>query len=239
MLGAKFVALASTLLGAGAGVLLAPQVADRFVAESTLIADASMSGILDAGGGAPVPLVDPSGTATIVETTGAPVVIERALAALPPGTLDVLCRNEGLPPAGAEGEGDPVSAEERTRRLVSDVSENLGVDNSGRSYVIRVSYASADAGMASAITNAVTGAYLSYRADLQREVYSEWLARLAAETADLRAEMQAAERAAQDARERVRLLALRTETLLGAQQNDAIAQSADLYAAQREAERMA
>ena len=237
---AKGVVLVCTLLGAGAGYFLATQVTDSFVAETTLIADSSMSGILDAGGSEAVALVDPSGTATIVETIGAPVVVERALAALPAETLGVLHRDAGLPPPGAQEEDDAgMAPDERARRLVKDVSDNLGVDNSGRSYVIRVSYTSTDPSVAAEVANAVTDAYLAYRVELQRGIYASWLDRVTAETTDLRGEMQAAERTAQDARERVRLLALRSETLLGAQQNDAIAQSADLYAAQREAERMA
>ncbi len=238
VLRSKLTVLACTLLGAGTGSLLAMQVTDRYVAETTLLADAGMSGILDAGGTTTVPLLDPSGTATIVETIGAPVVIERALAALSPEVLDILRREAGLLPVKADGEAG-MSPEERTRRLVRDLSDRLGVDNSGRSYVIRVSFASTDPGVAASVANAVTEAYLGYRVALQREIYAGWLARATTETSELRAEMQAAERTAKDARERVRLLALRSETLLGAQQNDAIAQSADLYAAQREAERMA
>ena len=239
ILRSKFLVLLTTLLGAAGGFGLATQVTPEYSAGATLTSDAAMSGILDLDSGRAAPLIDPSATATIVETVGTPVVVERALAALPPELLAELREAAAIDEAIAEAPDPAAAAALETPLLVRHLSQSLDVSNSGRSYAIRISYRSEEPQVAATIANAVAYAYLDYRAELRREAYGRMLRDLEGEIASLKIEMREAERTAQTKREQVRLLALRSEALTGRQQEEAIAASSDLYAAQREAEREA
>lgn len=238
--GNKLLVLVMSLLGAGAGFALATQVTPTYTAASTLLSDASMSRIVDMERGDTAPLVDPSATATIVETIGTPVVIDRAIERLSP---DIQAELEEMSAVEPDPDAEPVDpareAEETRQRMVRHVLDNLDVSNSGRSYVITVYYTSPDPLAAAEVANSVTGAYLAYRTELRQEAYRQYLDDLGREISELQEEMQTAERTAQTMRERVRLLALRSEALIGAQQDRAIEESAELFAGQREAEREA
>ena len=235
----KLLVLVLTLLGAAAGFAVAQRLTPEYTAGATLISDAAMSSILDVDRGDTAPLIDPSATATIVETVGTPVVIERALAALPPELRDRLRDAAGIEEAIA-AEPDPAAAAAlETPLLVRHLSQSLDVDNSGRSYVIRITYHAEDPHTAASVANAMAGAYLDYRAELKQGAYARMLQDLEREIASLKIEMREAERTAQTKREQVRLLALRSEALTGRQQEEAIAESSEFYAAQREAEREA
>lgn len=237
----KILVILCTLIGAGAALILATRITDVYTADATMVSDASLARILDPERGDAVSLVDPSSTATVVETLGSAAVVERAIAQLPSETVAGLRAN--LPPAPEGAEDAPAAGaavpNAEMRKLVKNVSQDLKVSNSGRSYVIYVSYTSEDPALAAAVPNAVTQAYLDYRSDIQRESYEQWLARIETEIAELRDEMRAAERTAQEMRERARLLSLRSESLVGDQQNAAVEENSKLFARQREAEREA
>lgn len=228
-----------TLIGGVGGFVLAKRITPHYKAEASLISDASLSAISDGTTRDGATIIDPSVTPTIVESIGSPVVVERALRALPPELRQRLKAESQIEKHLAEI-SDPAMAQALEEPLlVQFASETLQVTNSGRSYVVYVSYASADAEVAAAVANAVAQAYLDYRAELKRGGFSVILDSLRTEIATLKSELQSAEGTAQTMREQVRLLATRTEALTGRDQEAAIAQSSGLYARQREAEREA
>lgn len=230
-----FLVLLTTVIGGGTGYWLAKKIPDSYSAEVTLISDAERSGIIEGGGGAStLTVVDPSATTTVVETVSSTVVIERALKALSPETLDRLTQTAELGPEFATA-----TPEERAAALRRFVARNLEVTNSGRSYVIDVKFTSTDPALAAAMSNAVANAYLQYRTQLKQGVYAQMLGDLEAELSSLKSELQSADRTAQAMREQARLVARRFETLTGRQQEAAIDESAGLFARQREAEREA
>lgn len=232
----KVLVAALALAGALVGFALAKQVVPRYAASASLVSEAALAGIPADASRDTMAMIDPSVTPTIVETIGAPVVLERALRALPPGMHARLLAESGVS-AEAALAPDPAAAE--TPLLRQHLSDQLEVTNSGRSYVVYVTYVSEDAELAAAVANAVTTAYLDYRSELKRGGYTVTLRSLEGEIATLKSELQAAERTAQAMRERVRLLAARSEALTGRQQEAAIEETAQLYARQREAEREA
>lgn len=242
-----------TIVGAAGGFLAAKTITPRYKAEAALISDASLAAISD-GTREGATITDPSVTPTIVESISAPVVLERALTALSPDFRARLARESGVAtgpdaepdanPAGAPdaspADTSPTDAADRERALLARfLSQTLEVTNSGRSYVVYVSHVSGDPELAAAVANAVAQAYLGYRADLKRDGYATYLASLATEIDTLRSQLDAEERAAQTLREQARLLAARSDALTGREQETAIAENADLYARQREAERAA
>lgn len=231
--------LALTLAGGAGGFLGAKTITPRYKAEAALISDASLAAISD-GTREGATITDPSVTPTIVESISAPAVLERALDELTPGLRARLLAESGVntkPAANPDPTVDPAMQEGRL--LARFLSETLEVTNSGRSYVVYVSHVSIDPELAAAVANAVARAYLEYRADLKRSGYSAYLDSLGSEIATLKAQVDGAERAAQTLREQAQLLAARSGALTGPEQEAAIAQSADLYARQREAEREA
>ncbi len=230
----KFLILLLTAAGGAGGYWIAKGLPDRYAAEVTLISDTERSGIVDTGGNATVAIVDPSATTTVVETIGSPVVLERAMASLSPETLARLTEAAKLGP-----EFDDATPEEKHAAIRRYLSRNLDVSNSGRSYVIKVSYGSPDPVLSADVANATANSYLGYRSELKRDVYSDVLNDLGEELDSLKAELQAADRTAQSMREEARLVAKRFDALTGLQQEGAIDQTASLYARQREAEREA
>lgn len=235
----KVIVIGLSILGGLGGFVVAKQITPHYSAGASLISDLSLAGIADSATRETTTMIDPSVTPTIVETIGSPVVIERALLALTPELRDRLMAESGVEETIAEMP-DPAAAKNLEQPLLRQyLSDNLEVTNSGRSYVVYVSYVSGDAELSAAVANAVANAYLDYRTELRRDGSSATLQSLASEISTLKSELQNAERTAQTMREQVRLLAARSEALTGRQQDEAIAESAGLYARQREAEREA
>ena len=234
----KLLVLALTLAGALGGFVVAKRITPSYGAEAALISDPSIVRILESPSGDSGGMLDPSVTPTIVETVGAPVVLERALQALPPELRAGLAEEAGIAAEIAKA-AEPDRAALEDALLRQHLSNNLEVTNSGRSYVVHVAYASPDAELSAAIANATAAAYLDYRSELKRNSSSVVLESLSTEITTLKSGLQAAERTAQAMRERVRLLAARSEALTGRQQDQAIEENSGLYAHQREAEREA
>lgn len=229
-----FLVLLLTAAGGAGGYWLAKGLPDRYASEVTLISDSERSGMVDTGGAGTVAIVDPSATTTVVETIGSTVVLERAMATLSPETLARLTAAAGLGPEFADA-----TPEQKHAAIRRYLSRNLDVTNSGRSYVIRVSYRSPDPVLSADAANAIANSYLAYRSELKRDVYEDVLNDLGEELASLKAELQAADHIAQSMREEARLVAKRFDALTGLQQESAIGQTAPLFARQREAEREA
>lgn len=231
--------LTLTLVGAVGGFMLAKRITPQYKAEASLISDATLSAISDGTTRDGATIIDPSVTPTIVESIGSPVVVERALRALSP-ELQLRLEAEFEIGKHLAAAPDPAAAQALEEpMLVQFLTDTLQVTNSGRSYVVYVTYVSSDAELAAAVANAVAQAYLDYRAELKRGSSSVILSSLRTEIATLKSELQTAERTAQTMREQVRLLAMRTEALTGKDQEASIEQSSGLYARQREAEREA
>ena len=233
-----------TLLGAVAAYAMATTVRSKYAAEVALISDASLSGIVEQQFGDPARQADPSATQTIVETIGSNIIIRRAIGSLPEDILQKLRSDANVDEQMAKAvlpEGSvPEALETLETSLISRfMASGLEVNNSGQSYTIYVRYRASDPLVAAAVANAVASAYLTYLAELKRNGYATSLANLARELTTLKAELQNAERTAQTMREQMRLLAARSEALTGRQQDEAIAQSAELFSRQREAEREA
>jgi uncharacterized protein involved in exopolysaccharide biosynthesis len=236
---AKILVIAMSILGGLGGFVVAKQIMPHYSAEATLISDLSLAGIADSATRETTTMIDPSVTPTIVETIGSPVVIGRALLALMPELRDRLLDKSGVRQEIAQS-SDPATTQALEQLLLQQyLSDNLEVTNSGRSYVVYVAYVSGDAELSAAVANAVANAYLDYRTELRRDSFSVALRSLEGEISTLKSELQTAERTAQTMREQVRLLAARSEALTGQKQDAAIAESAGLYARQREAEREA
>lgn len=240
----KRLVLISTLIGAVLAYGLSMTMQPKYTAEVSLISDASLSGIVEQRLGDPYPQADPSATQTIVETIGSNIVIRRAIASLPPHILDVLRQDakiesevdEKLPKSD---NNDAERQELETALLGRYMARELEINNSGRSYTIYIRYRTADPVVAAAVANAVSSAYLGYRAELKRGGYGNSLLNLERELTALKTELQQAELTAQAMREQMRLLGVRSEALTGRLQEEAIAQSAELFSRQREAEREA
>ncbi len=235
----KLLVLVLTLAGALGGFAAAKRITPSYGAEAALISDPSIVRLLESPAGDSGGMLDPSVTPTIVETVGAPVVLERALQALPPDLRARLAAEAGIAAEIARAPDPAAAAALEEALLRQHLSNNLEVTNSGRSYVVYVAYASGDAELSAAIANAIAAAYLDYRAELKRTGASVVLESLGGEITTLKSGLQAAERTAQAMRERVRLLAARSEALTGRQQDQAIEENSGLYARQREAEREA
>jgi uncharacterized protein involved in exopolysaccharide biosynthesis len=233
-----WIVLPLTLAGAVGGYLFASQLPPRYTAEVKLISDAGLSGLISPTTGDAPPVVDPSATGTLVETLASPVVIQRTVSALPADVLEGL---RALAPPEDDAEGSRLGARERSEAAAIEqyVAENLEVIHSGRSYVVSLRYTSPAPDLSAAVANALADGYLTYRADLKQDVYLKTLANLNSEIDELKLDLQGAERTAQTMRDQARLLAVRSEALTGRQQDEAVAESAELFARQREAEREA
>ncbi|MDO6668886.1 hypothetical protein Q4511_08115 [Paracoccus sp. 1_MG-2023] len=220
-----------TVLGGAGAFGVAKMMPDSYSATAKLISDADKSGFVTLDETQATTVTDDSVTATIVETISTPVAIGHALDTLSPELREELTATVEFPPEAADDE------ELRRAMLIRQISHNLDVSNSGRSYVVQISYNSESAELSAAVANAVADGYLRLRSDLRLELYRQMLANLDGEIEELTNNLRQAERRAQATRERVRLQSMRFETLTGQKQDEAIDTSADIYAEQREAER--
>lgn len=100
-----------------------------------------------------------------------------------------------------------------TWRLSDFVLRRLQIDNGGRSYVIRIRFASSSPEAAAAIPNAVAEEYLAFRAEQSAGDDNRVIAGLQGRLLSLRLELDNAERTAQQTREQVRLQELRSGVL--------------------------
>lgn len=226
-----FLVLLLTALGGGGAFVVAKVMPDTYSATAKLISDADRSGLISLAAPETVATAEDSATATIVETIVTPVALGHALDALTPELRAELVKAVEFPPAVAGDE-----ARQRAM-LIRHMSRNLEVSNSGRSYVVQISYSSESPELSAAVANAVADGYLRLRSDLRLDVYRQMLANLEREIEELTNNLELAERRAQTTRERGRLLSMRFETLTGQKQDEAIEASAGVYAQQREAER--
>ncbi|RAI59647.1 hypothetical protein DOO78_08640 [Roseicella frigidaeris] len=115
-------------------------------------------------------------------------------------------------PPAEPASNEPAEVQER-RRLAAYVAKKLQVDNTGRSYTVRVAYTASDPQVAAAMANAVVNQYLAYRTELTSQNNEETAATLEAKLASLSEELRAAERNTQQMREQVRLQELRSGAL--------------------------
>lgn len=230
--------IAAAALGAVAGFAVATRIDDTYSTAASLIWDTSVSRIVEPDTGEASALIDPSATSTVVETLPTPAVIERAVELLPPDVYAALMADSGIADYIADATEPGAAAYEMPLMLLY-VAQNLTVFNSGRSYVIDVYYDAPDPASSAAVANAVADAYLAYRLDTKRRLYAEMIDSLGGQITTLKDELDAADRIAQTKREEGRLLALRSEALTGQAQRAAVADSAALFASQREAERRA
>lgn len=233
----KWSVVFTTILGGVGAFFLAANLPIYYSASAALISDVKMSGIIDLQTSNPSSIIDPSATNTVVETIKTPAVLERAIDALPEEVYDDLIKEAGI----AEELALLPSQDEAVERslLLDYLLETLEVNNSGRSYVIYISFMALDPATASSVANVVSNAYFAYRAELKRRAYHLVIDDLDNELASLRLELKSAELRAQTTREERRVLMLRSEALSGPQLDSEIAMSAELYARQRQAEREA
>ena len=234
--------LAATVLGGLLGVLGASRMEDSYAATAQLTLDPQLVAITAPEGGAPNPLTEQSEAATVIQTMTSPLVVERAPAALPPAVREGIAaeaRVDEAMGAGAAEASESSGVALREAMIRRALSEDLEVAGDGRSYVVEVTYRSEDPARAAAVANAVADAYLDARRDTREEAFGVLLSGLDAEIARLQADLGAAERTAARLREERRVLGLRMEALTGRAREGAVAENADLYAREREAERQA
>lgn len=225
--------LLAALGGAGA-YMVAERMPDRYSATARLISDAGRSGLITANNEGPDETGDATATSTMVETIGTNAVLNHALAAMSPEGLALLAQSAKIDPIPA----DLTAPDEDTQQaLLRALSQNLTVNNSGRSFVVNLSYLSEEPVLSADAANAVAEGYLNYRLELRNAVYAKMLANLQQQISDLTDGLETAEQTAQTMREKVRLLAQRNDVWVEGRQDQAIAENAQLYASQREAER--
>lgn len=227
-----------SLLLAGAGgagaYVVAQRIPDRYAATAQLISDAGRSGLITTNNEGPDETGDATATSTMVETIGTSAVLNHALAEMSPEGFALLAQSAKIDPVPA----DLAGMDDETRQaLLRALSQSLTVNNSGRSFVINLSYLSESPLLSADAANAVAEGYLRYRLELRNAVYAKMLANLQQQIADLTSGLKAAEQTAQTMREKVRLLAQRNDVWVEGRQDQAIAENAELYASQREAER--
>ncbi len=229
--------LISTVLAALGGTgayMVAERMPDRYAATAQLISDASRSGLITTNNEGPDETGDATATSTMVETIGTTAVLTHALSEMSP---------DGLALLAAAAKVDPMPADlasldaESLQALLRALSQNLTVNNSGRSFVVNLSYLSESPLLSADAANAVAEGYLKYRLELRNAVYAKMLTNLQQQISQLTDGLETAERTAQTMREKVRLLAQRNDVWVEGRQDQAIAENAQLYASQREAER--
>lgn len=223
--------------GAGGGWLLGQRVVPRYAAESVLLTDATLSGLVDAGTDRGMTVADPAATTTIVESITTSAVLDRTLALLSPAAIESLAQRADLAAKTALAPDAATAEAMRLPLLREALNEDLRVDNSGRSYLVLVGFRSTDPAVAAEVPNALARAYLDYRGDLKRSASRVMLDSIDSDLVGLRRRLSEAERTAQEMRERLRIAAAQNEALTGRQQQEALVASADLFASQREAER--
>ncbi|MFD1795199.1 hypothetical protein FQV27_14010 [Paracoccus aurantiacus] len=227
------VLLLAALGGAGA-YYVAGTMPDRYSATAQLISDAGRSGLITVDDQTPDQFGEASATATIVESIHTPVVLEHALRKMSPEVLDQLAVSANVPTPV----GDLDSLDEETHQsLLRTLRQNLEVNNSGRSFVISLSYGAEQPELTAGAANAVAHGYLDYREEMRNEVYSQMLDNLSGQIVQLTDGLESSEITAQTMREKLRLLGQRSDVWASNQQDEAIAENASIYARQREAER--
>ena len=227
-----------SLLLAGAGgagaYVVAQGIPDRYAATAQLISDASRSGLITTNNEGPDETGDATATSTMVETIGTSAVLNHALTEMSPEGFALLAQSAKIDPIPT----DLAGMDDETRQaLLRALSQSLTVNNSGRSFVVNLNYLSESPLLSADAANAVAEGYLKYRLELRNAVYAKMLANLQQQIADLTNGLKNAEQTAQTMREKVRLLAQRNDVWVEGRQDQAIAENAQLYASQREAER--
>ncbi|MEM6848484.1 MAG: exopolysaccharide transport family protein [Pseudomonadota bacterium] len=102
--------------------------------------------------------------------------------------------------------GDPsVSRQDARNAIVNDLSDNLDVRPTGRSFVVEVSYKSLDPNFSADVVNAVMGEYLGVEISTARDFSRETVSLLSERLAELREDLDAKERAVQDFRTQSRI----------------------------------
>ena len=221
-------------LGGTGAYVVAQGMPDRYAATAQLISDASRSGLITTNNEGPDETGDATATSTMVETIGTSAVLNHALAEMSPEGFALLAQSAKIDPIPTDLDG---MDDETRQALLRALSQNLTVNNSGRSFVINLSYLSETPLLSADAANAVAEGYLRYRLELRNAVYAKMLANLQQQIAELTNGLEAAEQIAQTMREKVRLLAQRNDVWVEGRQDQAIAENAQLYASQREAER--
>ena len=200
-----------SLLLAGAGgagaYVVAQGIPDRYAATAQLISDASRSGLITTNNEGPDETGDATATSTMVETIGTSAVLNHALTEMSPEGFALLAQSAKIDPIPT----DLAGMDDETRQaLLRALSQSLTVNNSGRSFVVNLSYLSESPLLSADAANAVAEGYLRYRLELRNAVYAKMLANLQQQIADLTNGLKNAEQTAQTMREKVRLLASST-----------------------------
>lgn len=221
-------------LGGAGAFMVAQGLPERYSATARLISDANRSGLITTNNEGPDETGDATATSTMVETIGTNAVLTHALAVMSPEALALLAQSAKVDPAPADLDG---ADEDSVQALLRALSQNLTVNNSGRSFVVNLGYLSESPVLSADAANAVAQGYLNYRLELRNAVYAKMLTNLQQQISDLTNGLEAAEQTAQTMREKVRLLAQRNDVWVEGRQDQAIAENAQLYASQREAER--
>ncbi|SDE24115.1 Chain length determinant protein [Paracoccus isoporae] len=225
--------LLSVLGGAGA-YYVANSLPETYSATARLISDAGRSGLITVDDQIADETGDATATSTMVETIGTNVVLNHALEQLSPEEMAML-EEAAYPPDQPREE--ELSEEEHRKGLLRHVSQNFDASNSGRSFVVNIQFNSENPELAAVMANAVAQGYLQYRLEMRNEVYEEMLNNLQSQITELTNGLETAEQTAQTMRERLRLLSQRSDVWAEGRQDEAIAENAELYSRQREAER--
>ncbi|WBU63489.1 hypothetical protein [Paracoccus aerodenitrificans] len=226
--------LVLSVLGGVGAYFMARSLPDQYSASAKLISDAARAGLITRQGETADETGEVTATSTIVETMVTPVVLGHALDEMSPEVVALLAESGRSP-----NEPPPVDQTENEGRqaLLRTLGQNLQVSNSGRSFVVNLSYTAENPVLAAGAANAVAHGYLAYRLELRNAVYQEMLENLQQQITDQTNGLRSAEQTAQTMRERVRLLSQRSDVWAEDEQDNAIAQNAELYSRQREAER--
>ncbi|MFV0411312.1 MAG: hypothetical protein ACK5LJ_16925 [Paracoccus sp. (in: a-proteobacteria)] len=224
-----------SILGAVGAYMIGKRITPEYEATAQLISDAGRSGLVAIDEAVPDQFGDASATVTMVETIPTPVVLTHALAAMTPELKERLAAQ--LPPPDPEEETAKPDPKADEQALLRQLEDGLDVTNSGRSFVVDLTYSSPDRILAAGAANAVAQGYLKYRVELRNLVYDKMLGNLDQQITELTNNLKLAEESAQSMREKLRLLGQRSDVWVEDQQDQAIAENAALYARQREAER--
>lgn len=254
----KFMVSAAVLVGVLTCYALSQVITPRYTAEAVLVADLPSSRIFDIVQEGQQTAADLLAMRTIVETIGAPPIIERAVQKLPADVrtaLEHTALHQGrssltLCPAflcqaftrsadASSNEDGSESSSRDVERLINHISGRLDVNTGGRSYTIQVRYTSEDPVLSAAVTNVIVNEYLAFTTERKRQIYVHTGSTLAIKIDSLRHELQSAERNAQMLREQVRIQELRSGALTGSKQEQVISGNAEAYANARDAEREA
>ncbi|MFV0295000.1 MAG: S1 RNA-binding domain-containing protein, partial [Hyphomicrobiaceae bacterium] len=223
--------VALTVLGGAGAYYIAKGMPANYSATAQMISDAGRSGLVTVNEATIDEGDEGAATTTVVESIGAPIVLNHALDRMPPEVAGLLAAAAENPKAPAKTD------EERRQNILRKLSQNLEVSNSGRSFLVKLRFNAENPVLAAGAANAVADGYLAYRQEMRNEIYGKMLENLQHQITELTNDLEQAEQTAQTMRERARLLGQRSDTWVEGQQAEAIAENAAIYAAQREAER--